>query len=736
MQAAGATQAEAEVRGVVDSILFANPENGYCVFHARPAKGIQLPAGLDWLTIVGHAGAVSKGERVTAAGQWVHDRRFGLQFHARTIRVSPPVTESGIRAYLQSGLIKGVGKKTGDLLFAKFGKQVFHVIEHEPHRLTEISGIGENKAKSITRSWAAHNSIRDIIVFLGEHGISASRATRIHKAYGDKAIAAIRDNPYRLCHDIQGIGFLIADRIAMGLGYERTAHPRLRAGLVYALEQAAAGNGHTGLPYNELVGRAAELLGVPSENILGCLRKEELHKRLLTDRINEETCVFIPRFYHAEKSIAERLMTLANGLPPWDTDDTDSLVSRIEKELSLSLANAQRDALRLAAKSKVCVITGGPGTGKSTLVDAILRLPRRQMKVALCAPTGRAAKRIWETTKKEAKTIHRLLGVDPATGQFSRNRDNPLDADIVVVDEGSMIDVMLFAALLDAIPDRAALIIIGDVDQLPPVGPGDALANIIDSGAIPVVRLTEIFRQAAQSRIITSAHQINKGIMPDNANAEPGSDFFFVPADNADAAAQTIASLVSDRLPLKFGIHPVNDIQVLTPMHKTAAGTASLNALLQRALNPNADRHVERAGVKYALYDKVLVNENDYERDIYNGDIGLITELNDADKEITVTIDGRRIKIGYDELDILSHAYATTIHKSQGSQYRAVVIPLVTQHHVMLARPLIYTAITRGEQLVVLVGQRRALEMAVDNSKTRNRITRLKQILIRARDDP
>ena len=592
-----------------------------------------------------------------------------------------------------------------------------------------MTGIGAVRAKRITDAWAEQKVIREIMVFLHTHGVGTARSVRIFKTYGSDAVQVMTENPYRLARDIRGIGFKTADAIAMKLGFEKTAMLRVRAGISYALTEAMD-DGHCGLPTKELTPLAVELLEVSEELVHTALDLELADGTVVADTVGETPCVFLGGLYRAEKVIAERMQGLLSGALPWAAIDPDKALPWIEQKTGLALAPSQVAAIRLALMSKVLVITGGPGVGKTTIVNAILRiLAAKGVEMLLCAPTGRAAKRMTEATGFEAKTIHRLLEVDPKSGGFKRSEEHPLNCELLVVDEASMVDVMLMLALMKAMPPEAALLIVGDIDQLPSVGPGQVLADIIASGAVPVVRLTEVFRQAAQSRIITSAHRINQGIIPDLARPEGDSDFYFVPADDPETAVARIVELVKTRIPQRFGLDPIRDIQVLCPMNRGGVGARSLNVELQKALNPAGECKVERFGWTFAPGDKVMQIENDYDKEVYNGDIGYVDGVDPDAGELTASFDDRAVTYGFGELDTLVPAYAATIHKSQGSEYPAVVIPVLTQHYTMLQRNLLYTGVTRGKRLVVLVGQRKAVAIAVRNVSGRRRWSKLNEWL-------
>ena len=714
--------AQEVLAGLVERVTFHNSDNGFCVLRAK-ARGHR-----DLVTVIGHAAMISAGEWITASGEWVNDHTHGQQFKARFMRTSAPTSIDGIEKYLGSGMIRGIGPVYAKKMIQAFGEKVFDIIEAEPERLREVTGIGAFRAKRITDAWAEQKIIREIMVFLHSNGIGTARAVRIYKTYGSDAVQVMTENPYRLARDIRGIGFKTADAIAMKLGIEKTAMIRVRAGISYALTEAMD-DGHCGLPTAELVPLAVELL-ISKELVQTALDLELSEGTVIAASVGETPCVFLGGLFRAEQVIAERLMTLACGKLPWQIVDADKALPWAEQKTGLSLAESQVATIRLALVSKVLVITGGPGVGKTTIVNSILRiLSAKGVNLLLCAPTGRAAKRMTEATGFEAKTIHRLLEVDPKAGGFKRNAENQLECDLLIIDETSMVDVMLMQALMKAAPDNAALLIVGDIDQLPSVGPGQVLADVISSGAVAVVRLTEVFRQAAQSRIITSSHKINQGSIPDLTKPEGDSDFYFVQADDPETAVQRIIELVKTRIPQRFGLDPIRDVQVLCPMNRGGVGARSLNVRLQKALNPAGERKVERFGWTFAPGDKVMQIENDYDKEIYNGDVGYIDDVDPDTSELTASFDGRAVVYGFGELDTLVPAYAATIHKSQGSEYPAIVIPVLTQHYTMLQRNLLYTGVTRGKRLVVLVGQKRAVAIAVKNVSGRRRWSKLNEWL-------
>jgi exodeoxyribonuclease V alpha subunit len=705
--------------GTIERVTFHNVENGFCVLRVK-ARGRR-----DLITMVGHAASISAGEWVTATGEWVNDRTHGPQFRARFLRASAPTTAEGIEKYLASGMIRGIGPGYAKRLVRAFGIEVFDVIEQSPEKLREVSGIGPLRAERICAAWAEQKVVREIMVFLHSHGVSTARAVRIFKTYGNDAVQVMSENPYRLARDIRGIGFKTADQIAMRLGIEKTALIRIRAGISHALAEAMD-EGHCGLPADELVPLAETLLEAPAVLVETALDLELGDGTVVAAEVDERPVIFLAGLHRAERGIAERLAAIAAAPSPWPAIDPAKAIPWVEQRAGIVLADSQRAAVSAALANKVLVITGGPGVGKTTIVNAILKiLAAKGVRIALCAPTGRAAKRASEATGMEAKTVHRLLEVNPASGGFRRDAEHPIDADLVVVDETSMVDVPLMHALLRAVPDEAAVLLVGDVDQLPSVGPGQVLADLIASGVVPVVRLIEVFRQAAQSRIVQAAHRVNRGEMPEGTPAGQDGDFYIVPVDGPETAAERIVALVAKRIPERFGFDPVQDVQVLCPMNRGGPGARALNLVLQEALNPEPAQKVERFGWRFAPGDKVMQIDNDYEKEVYNGDLGRVVAIDEELGEVVVQFDDREVNYGFGELDSLVPAFATTIHKSQGSEYPAVVIPVVTQHYPMLQRNLLYTGVTRGKRLVVLVGQRRAIAIAVRGAAARRRWSRL-----------
>ena len=714
--------------GVVERVVFHNPDNGFAVMRVR-VRGHGGP-----VAVVGRLPVVSQGETIQASGSWRNDPNHGVQFQARQLAVSPPDSLEGIRRYLGSGRVHGVGPKMAKRLVRAFGDDVFEIIENEPERLVEVPGIGPKRAKSLSEGFKDQKAVRDIMVFLQTHGLGSSRAARIYRTYGADAATLLTDDPYRLARDIRGIGFRIADGIGRSLGKDPEGLPRARAGLGYTLEQAR-GAGHCGLPRSELLEQAQELLKIPEEILVTAL-SDELHAgSLAATRLGGEEAVFLPLLLSAERAIARRLGELIRAdPPPWADIDATKALAWVEKRLDVTLAPTQRAAVETCLGSRVTVITGGPGVGKTTLVNAVLRILRaRDVRCALCAPTGRAAKRLGESTGHTAKTIHRLLEIDPSSGSFRRGRLRPIDCGLLVVDEASMVDVELMAALLQALPAEGSLLLIGDADQLPSVGPGQVLRDLIESGALPVARLREIFRQADNSRIVRNAHRVNRGYLPElESRSDELSDFYFVPAEDAEDGQRKVVEIVAGRIGRRFGLDPVRDVQVLSPMNRGPLGVRTLNVTLQAVLNPAPESgavEVERFGWKYRAGDKVMQTENDYERDVFNGDVGRIVSIDPGAEQMTIRFDGRPVLYRFSDLDRLMLAYAVTVHKSQGSEYPAVVLPISTHHYVMLRRNLLYTAITRGRQLVVIVGQKWALQKAVEEASDLRRYSTLREQL-------
>jgi helicase, putative, RecD/TraA family len=706
--------------GSVERVTFFSEETGFCVLRVK-VRGRRELVG-----VVGTVASISPGEHVECSGHWVNDIKHGLQFRARELRVVPPSTLEGIEKYLGSGMVRGVGPHFAKVLVHAFGEQVFDVIEHEPNRLLELQGIGHVRRDRVVQAWAEHRAVREIMVFLQSHGVGTARAVRIYKTYGDNAIATVTENPYRLALDIRGIGFKSADTIAGRLGIPANSPLRGRAGVRHVLQELA-GEGHCAVPRDTLVESASKLLDI-SETVIEAAIDGELEEgNLMLDFIDAAPCVYLASLYQAESGVARHLARLLDGQVPWGSIDPVRAIPWVEERTGLKLSESQRMAVEKTLCSKVVVITGGPGVGKTTVLNSILRIIKAKgVAVLLAAPTGRAAKRLSESTGLIAKTLHRLLEFDPLRSAFKRTVEHPLEADMVVVDETSMVDVVLMNQLLRAIPSHAALLIVGDVDQLPSVGPGCVLADILASSRVPTVRLTEVFRQAATSHIIVNAHRINAGRMPiHEAQGDATADFYFIPAETPEEVSDKLMQVVTERIPRRFRLDPIRDIQVLTPMNRGGLGARSLNVELQKRLNSHAQPTLSCFGWTFAPGDKVIQIVNNYDKDVFNGDIGTILSIDPEESTLTINFEGRRVCYDVNELDELSLAYATTIHKAQGSEYPAVVMPLAVQHFTLLQRNLLYTGVTRGKQLVVIIGQTKALAIAVRTVGSAKRITNL-----------
>ncbi|HAU39067.1 MAG TPA: ATP-dependent RecD-like DNA helicase [Phycisphaerales bacterium] len=719
-----------QIAGLVERVTFHNDESGFCVLRIK-ARGHR-----DLVTVVGTLPEVRAGEWLEAQGAWTIDKEYGQQFRAEILRTLPPSTVEGIEKYLASGMIKGIGPVLAGRIVNVYKERTFEIIDADPHSLTYVDGIGPTRKKKITEAWAEQKAIREIMVFLHGHKVSTSRAFRIFKAYGNEAIEKVRQDPYRLARDIQGIGFKTADVIAESVGIGKQSDLRARAGVEYVLLQLTE-EGHCGYGREELVAMAVNLLEIPSEIIqtaVEYLRQEgRIVARILDSDAGGCPAIFLAGLDQAEKNLAESLIARQAGKHPCPQIDVEKALAWVEGKTGLQLAVQQRQAIQLACRSKVLVITGGPGVGKTTIINSIVKILRaKRLKVLMAAPTGRAAKRMAEATGCEAKTIHRLLVFDPRTHQFKHNAEHPLEGDAFIIDETSMLDITLAWQLVRAIPYSAAVILVGDVDQLPSVGPGCVLRDIIDSGKVPVCRLTKVFRQAARSAIVTNAHRVNQGQMPSFPREKvesPGStDFYFVEVADPDKAVDMVRRLVCEHIPAKFGFDRVDDIQVLSPMQRGVLGCRNLNTVLQEALNPTGAA-IQRYGWTFRGGDKVMQMVNDYDKDVFNGDIGRVTKIDEVEQEVVVRFDDRPVKYDFNELDELHLSYATTVHKSQGSEYPVVVLPIHTQHYMMLQRNLLYTAITRSRKLVVLVGTLKALAIATKNMDARRRVTLLGQRL-------
>lgn len=707
--------------GSIERVTFHSTESGFCVLKVK-AKGQR-----DLVTVVGCSASVNPGEYVDCTGTWVTNREYGLQFKAEQLRVVMPSTLEGIEKYLGSGLIRGIGPHFAKRLVEGFGIQVFDVIEKEPHRLMELPGIGQSRKEGVVKSWQDQKVIREIIVFLQSHGVGTARAVRIYKTYGQQAIAKVRENPYRLALDIRGIGFKTADALAKRLGIHEHSLIRAEAGVRHVLQENAD-EGHCAMGLENLIVKTHELLAIPEEIVREAIQSEQKVKRLIAEEVGGKTLIFLAGFYHAEVGVALHLRRLLTHKVLWEKNlEIAKAITWVEEKTQLTLSSTQKDAIWVTLQNKVVIITGGPGVGKTTLVNSILKILRsKTQNILLGAPTGRAAKRLADSTGLEAKTLHRLLEFDSQAYGFRRNEDTPLEADVVVIDEMSMVDISMMYQLLKAVPDHAALILVGDVDQLPSVGPGAVLANLIDSERIPTVRLTEIFRQAKTSQIVVNAHRVNQGYLPKTeVNPKQLSDFYFIEADEVEVIHEKLLQVVTERIPARFGFDPLRHIQVLVPMNRGGLGARALNIDLQKTLNPEGKNAVSRFGNTYAEGDKVIQIINNYNKEVFNGDIGFITAIDKETGLMQILFEGRLVEYEIDELDELSLAYATTIHKAQGSEYPAVVIPIAMQHYMLLERNLLYTGMTRGKSLVVIIGQLKALAMAVRTIRSGKRLTNL-----------
>ncbi len=723
-----------ELTGQIERVTYNDAESGYAVLRIA-VKGYP-----DLVTAVGTIASPAVGEVLNMRGVWIEHPKFGSQFKIMEYKSFAPSSVKGMEKYLGSGLIKGIGPSIAEKIVSLFGADAFEILDSHPERLIEIEGVGEKKAAAIHEAWLEQREVRGVMLFLQSHGIGTGYALRVFRHYGSASVRVLEENPYRLAIDIFGIGFMTADKIASGMGFSRESPLRIRAGVLHVMNELTR-EGHVFVPVEELTASAAEILSVSSEVVEKGIEDARLNQELIiewyTDADKKDDCaVYLPAFHYAEVHSAKNLCSILSSPFNGQYADPEVVIPWVQRELGISFAGRQTEALKTALSSQVMVITGGPGTGKTTLIKAIMKIrSARGFKIMLAAPTGRAAKRMTEATGHEAKTIHRMLEYTGSTmsgGDFMRNETNPLDCDLLVVDEASMIDQVLFHHLLKAVPKGSSVIFVGDVDQLPSVGPGNVLKDIIDSGVCPVVHLNEIYRQSRESMIIVNAHRINSGEMPfldERGEVSSLSDFYFIEESDPDKALEIIKRLVTLRMPQKFGLDPVRDIQVLTPMHRGSVGTARLNLELREALNTCQGSKVLRMGRTLQEGDKVMQIRNNYEKDVYNGDIGTVVRIDGEESRVIVEMDSGRVSYDFSELDELTHAYAVSIHKSQGSEYPAVVIPIMTQHYMMLQRNLLYTGITRGKKLVVVIGTRKAVAIAVKNDKTRKRYTRLAERL-------
>lgn len=715
------------LQGQIERVTYSNEENGFTV--AR----LKVYGEHDLVTVVGNIASPAPGEILILQGEWITHPKFGKQFKVEKYKTKVPATDYGIEKYLGSGLIKGIGPVMAGRIVKIFGKETLDIIEKDIAKLTEVEGIGTKRIEMIKKAWDGQKEIREVMLFLQSHGVSSGYATKIFKQYGNASISVVKKNPYKLSMDIFGIGFITADKIAEKLGFDKASEVRVEAGIIYVLLKLSD-EGHVYYPYEGLIDKCKEILKVEREIIVkafgnisaqGKIKIEDLNKSISEFRENNKA-VYLAKYYLGETSIAEKLKALLKSSKTFREIDMEKALEWVQKQLSITLAEKQIQAIKSALENKVLVITGGPGTGKTTILNAILKImSKMNIKILLASPTGRAAKRMNETTGHEAKTIHRLLEYSYKNGGFLKNNDNPLECDLIIIDEASMIDTILMHHLLKAIPETATFILVGDVNQLPSVGAGNVLNDIINSGIVKVVCLNQIFRQAKESRIIVNAHKINKGIIPEFNSLNQDTDFFFIQQEEPEKVLQIILALVKKRIPEKFGYNPLNDIQVLTPMHKGIVGAENLNAELQKMLNPK-EGGILRGTKVFKADDKVMQTRNNYNKDVFNGDIGRIIKIDKENQEVIIGFDGKNVVYDYSELDEIVLAYAVSIHKSQGSEYPVIIIPVLTQHYVLLQRNLIYTAVTRGKKLVIMAGTLKALAIAVKNNKTQKRYTYLK----------
>ncbi len=720
-----------EIKGEIDRVTYRDDASGFTIAQ------VHIPGQQTTTTVVGHLSVPTPGTRITAVGRWIDHPKFGQQFKAVEMEARPPATIDGIQKYLGSGVIKGIGPEMARRIVHRFKGDTLDIIENHVSRLAEVPGIGAKRVAVIEKAWQAQRDNRHVMLFLQSHGISPAYAHKIYRHYGDRTIEVVHENPYRLAHDIFGIGFLTADGIAAKLGYQKDAPLRLQAGIVYVLHQLSE-KGHLYYPYDDLIARCRSILKTPRPPIDTALAVLAAKKKIVIESTRGDTspepdgkAVYLSSYHQCERFIARQLHLLM-AAPPFPLPvDQQQAIDWVQSRFKVKLAQAQEKAVAMGLTEKVLVITGGPGTGKTTIVRAITRLyEHMNARIMLAAPTGRAAKRLGEATDRPAKTIHRLLEYNPNQGGFQRDLHNPLDGDLLVVDEASMIDAVLMHHLLKAVPATATLILVGDAHQLPSVGPGNVLQDILASETIPQVTLNQIFRQARGSRIIINAHRINAGKMP---RIEPVShralgDFYFIEQEDPDKILSTILTLVGQRIPQRFGLDAIEDVQVLSPMHRGIIGTENLNRQLQLTLNPQ-QAYIARADQRFGAADKVMQVRNNYDKQVFNGDIGRVLQIDPAGKSLTIRFDNRQVSYAFDEMDEVVLAYAISVHKSQGSEYPAVVIPVTTAHYLLLQRNLIYTGITRARQLVVVIGTRKAMAMGIGNNTPQLRHTSLSRRL-------
>ncbi|RLC32269.1 MAG: ATP-dependent RecD-like DNA helicase [Deltaproteobacteria bacterium] len=720
-----------QLQGQIERITYSNEGNGFTI-----AK-VKVYGNPDLVTVIGNLVDPMPGEIIKMKGQWDNHPKYGRQFKIIEYETSVPASVYGIQKYLGSGLIKGIGPVMAGRIVAEFGEETLEIIENAIEKLNEVEGIGNKRIEMIRKAWNDQKEIRNVMLFLQSHGIGSAYATRIFKQYGNQSVSIIKKNPYRLATDIFGIGFVTADNIAASLGFAKNSELRAEAGILYVLHRISD-EGHVFYPYNRLVKKCCQTLQVNADIITRALARIAAEKKLIMEDLNHDVgeftennkAVYLAKYHICESGIAARLKRLLSFPSDIRKINADKAIRWVQERLSITLADEQVKAVKWCLKNKIMVITGGPGTGKTTIINAVLKIfSKLKIKIILGAPTGRAAKRMFETTGHEAKTIHRMLEYSFAKKKFLKDENNQLECDLMILDESSMIDTVLMHYLLKPLPPTTTLIMVGDVNQLPSVGPGNVLRDIISSGVAPVVQLKEIFRQAKESQIIVNAHRINSGLMPrtESSGVKP-DDFYFIEQENPEEVLRIIIELVKERIPRRFGLDPIDDIQVLSPMHKGIAGAANLNMELQKELNPS-DHALVRGNRGFRVRDKVMQIRNNYDKEVFNGDLGRIRSIDPDSREVIISFDGRDVVYHFSELDEIVLAYAVSVHKSQGSEYPAVVIPILTQHYMLLQRNLIYTAVTRGEKLVVMVGSKKALSIAVNNNRMEKRYTYLSKRL-------
>lgn len=705
------------ISGTIEKIIFFNPSSGYTVLKVKDENLKRS------VVIVGHFPSLTPGEIITVDGKWVKSEKWGEQFKAENYQILTPSSLSGVRKFLSSGLIKGIGPELAKRIVEKFGEQTLEIISKEPERLIEVEGIGEKKIDSIIESWKEHKEKSHIIIKLQELGLTVKMAMKIYNEYGNNSLQIIKENPYQLADDLFGVGFKIADRIALSSGIDPKSPLRVKAFVLYLMEKDIE-DGHIFSFLENIVSRVSKELGIEDMEIVKFLVEELISEgKIIKTKTEGKEILYLPFFFRAENEIAKNLLEVLKFPKAQFIVDIKQYIEESEKEMGIIFAPKQKEAIESSLKEKIMILTGGPGTGKTTIIRAILTIYRKLgRKVLLCAPTGRAAKRLSETSGEEAKTIHRLLEYKPGENIFLKNEHNPLKADLIIVDEFSMVDIPLMFHFMKAIPPWTSLLFVGDKDQLPSVGPGNILKDLINSGVIRVVELEDIFRQSRESMIVVNSHRIRKGMFP--YLFKERKDFIFISEENEEKAFERIVDLITREIPERFGLNPMSsDIQVIAPLYKGIAGVDNFNRILQERLNPKGENF---PGIPFKIGDKVMQIKNNYEKDVFNGDIGRV--LNIDEKGVTVFFD-REVIYDREELDELTLAYAISVHKSQGSEYEACVMPVLTQHYIMLQRNLLYTALTRAKKLAILVGSKKALAIAIKNNKPYKRNTRLASIL-------